>query len=306
MKSKYDAILVGGGHNGLVAAFYLAKAGLDVLVLERRQTVGGPASTIEFFPGYRGAITNSPGSLEPRIVADMRLAEFGLEWVKPDPSVIMRFPDGRFFVGWRDQQRLRDDIARNFSRRDAEAYFDIFAFFDDFARRIQVSLFQPPPTLTELVARLKTPKDEADFATIFFGSIREFLEQRLESDALRTSVAMMSTGGAAVAPSTPGTPMALLQRPMSLFSSTIEAVHDPRRQVLRGSTGLPRGGMGSITAAMRKALEAEGVTINTGAEVSSIRVAASGEVRGVALANGDTFDAGIVLSNLHPATTLVR
>lgn len=301
---RYDAIIVGGGHNGLVAAFYLARAGRRVLVLERREQVGGPASTIEFFPGYRGAITNSPGSLEPRIVADMELERHGLRWAKPDPSVIMPFPDGRFFVGWRDQAKLKELIARDFSRKDAEAYFEIFRFFDDFARRIRVSLFEPPPTLQDLIARLRTPEDEADFATIFFGSIRDFLEQRLESDALRTSVAMLSTGGAAVAPSTPGTPMALLQRPMSMFSSSVSGTHDPRTQVLRGSTGLPLGGMGSITAAMRRGLEAMGVIIRTGAEVAGIRVDSGGRAQGVHLANGDEFDAPVVLSNLHPTTTL--
>lgn len=303
---RHDAIIVGGGHNGLVAAFYLARAGQRVLVLERREQVGGPASTIEFFPGYRGAITNSPGSLEPRIVAEMELERHGLAWVKPDPSVIMPFPDGRFFVGWRDQAKLKELIARDFSRHDAEAYFDIFRFFDDFARRIGVSLFAPPPSLQELVARLKTPEDEADFATIFFGSIRDFLEARLESDAICTSVAMLSTGGAAVAPSTPGTPIALLQRPMSMLSSAISGTHDPRTQVLRGSTGLPLGGMGSITAAMRRAAEALGVEIRTGVEVAGIRVDSAGRAKGVHLANGDEFDAPVVLSNLHPRTTLVK
>ncbi len=304
--ARYDAIIVGGGHNGLVAAFYLARAGQRVLVLERRTQVGGPASTVEFFPGFRGAITNSPGSLEPRIVTDMRLEDHGLAWAKPDPSVIMPFPDGRFFVGWRDQARLKELIARDFSRRDAENYFDIFRFFDDFARRMRVSLFEPPPSLPDLVARLRTPEDEADFATIFFGSIRDFLEQRLESDEMRTSVAMLSTAGAAVAPSTPGTPIALLQRPMSMFSSATTGTHDPRNQPLRGSTGLPLGGMGSITAAMRRALEALGVTLRIEAEVAGIRVDTLGRVQGVHLANGDEFDAPVVLSNLHPATTLVK
>jgi phytoene dehydrogenase-like protein len=304
--ASHDAIIVGGGHNGLVAAFYLARAGQRVLLLERRGQVGGPASTIEFFPGYRGAITNSPGSLEPRIVADMELERHGLRWARPDPSVIMPFPDGRFFVGWRDQARLKELIARDFSKHDAEAYFGIFRFFDDFARRIRVSLFEPPPTLQELVGRLRTAEDEADFATIFFGSIRDFLERRLESDAIRTSIAMLSTGGAAVAPSTPGTPMVLLQRPMSMFSSTATGAHDPRNQVLRGSTGLPLGGMGSITEAMRRAVEALGVEIRTDVEVAGITVDGSGAARGVHLANGDEHAAPIVLSSLHPVTTLLR
>jgi phytoene dehydrogenase-like protein len=305
MKGRYDAIVIGGGHNGLVAAFYLARAGQSVLVLERRDQVGGPASTIEFLPGYRGAITNSPGSLEPKIVADMQLEVHGLRWVKPDPAVLMPFPDGRFFVGWRDQARVRDTIARTFSARDADAYPRVFEFFNDFARRLGVSLFEPPPSFAELTSRLKTPQDEADFARIFFGSIRDLLEDQLESEELRTAIAMLSMAGA-VAPSMPGTAVALLQRPMSLFSSNAAGTHDPRNQPLRGSTGLPLGGMGSITEAMRRSVEALGVTVRTGAAVKDIVVSADGSVTGVALADGSEFRAPLVLSNLDARTTLLR
>lgn len=302
-RSAYDAIVVGGGHNGLVAAFYLAEAGSRVLVLERRERVGGPVATVEFFPGYRSAMTNSPGSLEPKIVHDMALESHGLRWIKPDPAVVMPFPDGRFFVGWRDQNKTRE-MLRRFSARDAEAYARVFAFFDDFARRIGVSVFEPPPSYAELAARLKTPQDEADFATIFFGSIRDFLDRRLESDEVKAAIAMLSTGGA-VSPSTPGSPLQLLLRPMSLASSRAQGTHDPRTQPLRGSTGLPYGGMGSIIDAMEAAIRAKGVTILTNAAVEAIRVGADGAVKGVALANGDEYTAPVVLSNLDPRTTLL-
>lgn len=302
---RYDAILVGGGHNGLVAAFYLARAGLKVLVLERRPIVGGPAATVEYFPGYFGAITNSPGSVEPKIVADMELERFGLKWIKPDPAVVMPFPDGKIFVGWRDQAKLHAAIARDFSARDAEAFPKLFKFFDDFAARIKVSLFEPPPTLAQLAARLKTPTDEEDFATIFFGTIRDMVERYFESEEVRTSVAMMAGAVGVAGPSTPGTPIALLMRPMSLFSTTVRAFHDPRNQPLRGSTGLPLGGMGSIVASMRRSLEALGVTIKTEAAVAHIMVGGDGAVRGVTLADGTEFTAPIVVSNLHPRTTLV-
>ena len=302
--SRYDVIVAGGGHNGLVAAFYLARAGKRVLVLERRGAVGGPAAPVEFFPGYRGAMTNSPGSLEPRIVADMELEKLGLRWVKPDPAVVMPFPSGRIFVGWRDQAKLRTQMARDFSPRDAEAYPKLFAFFDDFARRLKVSLFEPPPSLAELVARLRSPRDEADFARIFFGSIRDYVEEHLESDEIRTAIAMLSLPGA-VAPSTPGTPVALLQRPMSMFSSSGQAEHDPRNQPLRGSTGLPLGGMGSIAEAMRRAIERHGAEVRVGAPVARILVDTANAIRGVALADGSEFRAPVVLSNIHPRTTLI-
>ena len=296
--------MAGGGHNGLVAAFYMARAGLSVLVLERRSVVGGPVGPVEFFPGFRGAMTNSPGSVEPKIVADMSLDRFGLRWVKPDPSVLMAFPGGRFFVGWRDQARVHDHIARTFSRRDADAYADVFEFFNDFARRIKVSIFEPPPSLAELAARLETPQDQADFATIFFGTIGDFLVQRLESDELQAAIAMLA-GSGVVAPSTPGTPLGLLLRPLSLYSYSISSEHDPRNQPLRGSTGLPLGGMGSIVEAMQRSLESLGVVIKVDAEVARILVGGDGAAAGVALADGTEFKAPIVVSNLHPKTTLL-
>lgn len=305
MRSRYDAVIVGGGHNGLVAAFYLARAGHSVAVLERRGVVGGPAATVEYFPGYRSAITNSPGSLEPKIVSDMKLEEFGLRWAKPDPAVVMPFPDGRFFVGWRDQGKVRDHIARHFSAHDAEAYPKVFEFFNDFARRLQISVLEAPPTIAEIAARLKTPQDEADFATVFFGSIRQFLEQRLETDEIRTAIGMLSMAGA-VGPSTPGTPLALMQRPMSLFSSSFTGLHDPRNQPMRGSTGLPLGGMGAIVEAMEQAIRALGVDILTEAAVSRIDVGADGAARGVVLEDGRDIAAGIVVSNLDPRTTLLK
>lgn len=303
MRSRYDAVVVGGGHNGLVAAFYLARAGYSVAVLERREVVGGPAATVEYFPGYRSAITNSPGSLEPKIVSDMKLDSFGLRWMKPDPAVVMPFPDGRFFVGWRDQGKVREHIARHFSARDAEAYPRVFEFFNDFARRLGISLFDPPPSMADIASRLKTTQDEADFATVFFGSIRHFLEQRLETDEIRTAIAMLSMAGA-VSPSTPGTPLALMQRPMSLVSSNATGLHDPRNQPMRGSTGLPLGGMGAIIEAMEGSIRALGVDVFTETAVRSV-AATGGAAHGVVLEDGREIAADIVLSNLDPRTTLL-
>ena len=97
---KHEVIVVGGGHNGLTCAAYLARAGVDVLVLEQRHIVGGPCAEYEFFPGYRASMTNSPGSLEPKIVADLELERFGLTFTRPNPTLMFPFPDGRAFVGF--------------------------------------------------------------------------------------------------------------------------------------------------------------------------------------------------------------
>jgi phytoene dehydrogenase-like protein len=305
VKRSFDAIVVGGGHNALVASWYLAAAGMSVLVLERRRQPGGLTGPIEFFPGYRGAITNSPGSLEPKIAVDMRLPEFGLRFVKPDPSLVMPFPGGRRFVGWRDPRRTDLEFCK-FSENDGAAYHAIIAFFHDFARRLRISIFDPPPPLSALLAALRTSDDEMDFASIVFGSIKDFLDARLESEEIKALLGMLSLAGGSVGPRTPGTPLALLQRPLSLASTTVTAEHDPRTQPLRGSTGLPIGGMGSVGLAMAASARAQGVTILTESDVKTVLVDDAGRVRGVALASGDEFAAPVVLSNLNPKLTLLR
>jgi phytoene dehydrogenase-like protein len=304
MTEKYDSIVIGGGHNGMVAAHYLAEAGLRVLMLERRPTTGGVTGPVDSLSGLAATVTNSPGSLEPKIVRDMRLEANGLRFVKPDPTVVVPFHGDRAFVGWRDQKRVHEGLER-FSRHDAVAYHEVIEFFNDFARRLGVSLFAPPPRFAELTSRIRTARDEADFAAIMFGSIKEMLDNRLESDEVKTILAMLAQACGNVGPSTPGSPIGLLQRPMSLASSQIAAEHDPRRQPLRGSTGLPVGGMRGIAAAMEQSLRSSGVTIRTSAEVTDIRVGADNRVLGVVLDGGEEIDADIVLSNLNPKTTLL-
>ncbi|MGQ0662828.1 MAG: phytoene desaturase family protein [Pseudomonadota bacterium] len=301
MAESHDAIIIGGGHNGLVAASYLARAGLSVLVLERRHIVGGPCAALEYFPGYRAAVSNSPGSLEPKIVLDMELERFGLRFDRPDPSLLMPYPDGRCFVGWREKSKVVEEL-RKFSEKDATAYYEIFDFLTWFAKRLKVSLFEPPPSLRELVAGVETPEDEEAFGKIMFGSIRDFLDERLESDEVKAILAILSVLHNMVDTRTPGTPYMLLQRPLSLASMSVNAEYDPRLQPLRGSTGLPKGGMGGIAKAMEASLKSVGVKIRTEAEVVGILADETG-VKGVALASGEEIRAGIVLSNLHPKTT---
>lgn len=302
--STYDAIVVGGGHNGLVASYYLAAAGLRTLVLERRDTAGGMASLIEFMPGYRGAMTNSPGSLEPKVVADMRLEEFGLAFAKPDPTVIIPLDGGYTFVGWRDPARVGDQL-RAISPHDAVAYYELLEFFTRFAERLGVSLFQPPPSLAELAGRLRTPQDEDDFARIFLGSIRDILDERLETDQVKTLIAQVANFCGNVSPSTPGSPLGMLFRPLSLASSKLAADHDPRRMPLRGSTGLPIGSMGAVGASMARATAARGTEVRTNQQVERI-LTRDGRVSGVVTATGEEIGASLVLSNVNPKTTLLR
>jgi phytoene dehydrogenase-like protein len=303
VSQRYDAIVVGGGHNGLTAAGYMARDGLKVLVLERRPVVGGPCSPLEFFPGYWGAFTNSPGSLEPKVVHDLELERFGLEFVRADPSVVQPLDHERIFAAWRDRDRFVEELGR-FSSRDAKAYYEFFDFLNRFARTLRVSLFEPPPSLAELTARLTTWQDEEAFGKIFLGSIRDLLDEWFEAEEVKAPLAILSLMSNLVGPSTPGTPAMLLMRPLSLASGTVSGPHDPRVQPMRGSTGLPRGGMGSITKAMRAFLESRGGVVRTDAEVVRILVR-DGAVTGVALATGEELSGRVVVSNLNPRTTLI-
>ena len=302
--NKHEVIVVGGGHNGLSCAAYLARAGVDVLVLEQRHIVGGPCAEYEFFPGYRASMTNSPGSLEPKIVADLELERFGLTFTQPNPTLMFPFPDGRAFIGFRERERVAAQI-RQFSEKDVDGFPALFDFLNRFAERLGVSIFEPPPTLRELGARLKTPEDEEAFAKLFLGSVADLLDEYLESPCLKAPLAQLGVVSNRVGPLSAGSASWLLARPMSLASSCIDLAHDPRRQVLRGSTGLPLGGMGSIVRTMRQSLEEAGGTVRTEARVAQILANDEG-AQGVVLEDGEQIDADIVVSNLNPWTTFLE
>jgi phytoene dehydrogenase-like protein len=303
MDARYDAIVVGGGHNGLTAAGYLARAGLRVVVLERRAVVGGPCSVLEYFPGYRGAFSNSPGSFDPKIIRDLHLQDFGLEFVRPDPYVVHPFPDGRCFAAWRDRTRMVEHL-RRFSAHDAAAYQELLDDLEAFAVRLGVSLFAPPPSLRELAGRLTTPGEEEMFGKLIFGSIQDLVDERFESDEVKAVLTILSLMSSMAGPKTPGTPLMLLHRPLALASRGMEEGYDPARLPLRGSTGLPKGGMGSITQAMSLSVKTAGGEVRTDAPVTKILVEGD-HVVGVALTTGEELRTSVVLSNLNPKTTFL-
>ena len=302
--ATYDALVVGGGHNGLTAAAYLARAGLSVMVLEQREEAGGLCSPLEFFPGYTAAITNSPGSLEPKVVQDLELERFGLAFHKPDPALVYPFPDGSIFVGHRDRDRTLDEV-RKFSEADATVYQDFFTYMEEFAELLNVSVFEPPPPFADLVKNIRGARAEEMFAKIMFGSMQDFVEDWFESSEIRALIASITTVSNLVGPRTPGTVMRAMLRPISLHSSTVTGDHDPRRVVLRGSTGLPIGGMGAIPTSMVKSLVAAGGTVRTNARVAKINVQ-DGRVGGVTLESGEEISADVVLSNANPQVTFLH
>jgi phytoene dehydrogenase-like protein len=303
--ARYDTIVIGGGHNGLVAAAYQARAGRKVLVLERREILGGCAVTEELWPGYRvstGAYLTS--LLQERIVRELELPRYGYQVDAKDPAFFSIFPDGRHFFMWQDRAKTLREIAK-YSRHDAEVYP---AYEDQLERISQVVekllLTTPPhfpPTVLDVVDYLRlagkvsglAAKDIVALVKIFTQSAAEFLDEWFESEQVKVTLATDGVIGANGGPRSPGTAYILLHHCMGGVAGH------------RGLWGFVRGGMGAVPEAIAASARAKGAEIRTSAAVSKILVR-SGRVTGVVLASGEEIDAPVVASNLDPKLTFLR
>ncbi|TDE15849.1 phytoene desaturase family protein [Jiangella asiatica] len=302
---SYDAIVIGTGHSGLVGAWYLAQAGWSVLMLERRDIVGGTCVTEEIFPGYRGSsVANSSHSLDPRIVGDMRLDRFGLRFAHPELGSLTLFTDGRALVPWPDREKRRAELARfAHGQSDLDGYHALLDFYRSVAMRMQVSFYDPAPSLAAVAERFQTPAQQRAFQKVMFGSVADIIEEHLESPELQAFFAGTAVATNFVGPRTPGSGYLLLQRPLWEESMKSVGTHDENDLMMRNAA--PMGGIGAITEAMAAAGRAAGVRIETNAEVVRI-LCTDGRVTGVALADGREFRAPRVLSNANPKLTLTR
>jgi phytoene dehydrogenase-like protein len=305
--SRFEAIVVGGGHNGLVAAAYLGRAGLRTLVIEASPRLGGPAATLEFMPGYFTTVANSPGSLEPKIVEDLELERYGLTFVRPDPTLVHPLDgangDNRLYVGWRDPARNHAQL-ETYAPGEAKRYDAFFTYLQRFADRLGISIFEPPPSLQHLVRNLTKLEDQEAFSRILFGNARDLMDEFELAPETQALIAPLAVVGGQVAPSTPGTPFNLMMRPLSLASLRTAGAGDPRLIPLRGSTGLPVGGMGAIIDALVASLRAHGGEVMSGKPVASI-LSRNGQVRGVVTKAGEEYEAPIVISAISPHTTVL-
>jgi phytoene dehydrogenase-like protein len=299
----YDAIVVGAGHNGLVTAAYLARAGWRVLVLELRGLVGGACVTEPVFPGYRVSTAAYLVSLmQERVVRELDLRRFGYDVLPKDPAYFAPYLDGRHLFMYADQRLTREAIAR-FSPRDAERYAAYEAFIERVARFIEPMLLEAPPnvpprTPQDLQAlgrtawRLlrKRPSELAELARTFSGSAREILDDWFESDELKLALATDGVIGTNGGPASPGTAYVLLHHVMGGVGG------------VRGLWGFVRGGMGALTEALKRSAEVAGAAVLTDSEVSSIDVR-GGRAVGVTLRDGRDFQAPVVVSNADPKRT---
>lgn len=292
----YDVIVVGGGHNGLMAAAYLGRAGRRVAVVEARESLGGPCGTFEFMPGYRCGFANSPGSFEPRFVAELELEKFGLRFASTPLTVIHPFRSSTF-LGWRERPALAEQLDR-FVPGEADRYFGLITKLEELGRNLGVSMYEPSPDIGRIAANV--PASQMDlFNRVFFGSMTQLLDEHLRSPEAKALLAIVGMATNLTPPSAPGSAIGLMLRPISLASSPPLLDDDPRRAPLRGSTGLPIGGMGAIVDALVACCRYHGVDFLVGSPVSRI-THRQGHATGIVTASGHELLADAVLSALNP------
>jgi len=302
----YDAIIIGGGHNGLVTAAYLAKAGKRVVVLERRKMLGGCAVTEEIWPGYRvstGAYLIS--LLQERIVRELELERFGYRVIPKDPAFFSAYPDGRYLFFWRDENKTLNEIAK-FSVRDAENYPKYEAYLESLARVVESLLLVTPPELPprrpsdflewlKLLGRFRKlgPREISGLVKIFTQSAADLLDEWFESPQIKVTLATDGVIGANGGPRSAGTAYILMHHCMGGVGGQ------------RGLWGFVKGGMGAVSEAIAASARASGAEIRTNAPVERVLIR-NGRAYGVALAGGDELHADIVASNLDPKQTFLR
>lgn len=291
--------VVGGGHNGLVAANYLARLGARVTLLEARGSLGGMVGRLEYLPGYFGSITNSPGSLEGRVIEELELERYGLRFVKPDITLLQPTHEG-LFVGWRDQERVAAQLD-SYAPGEASRHRRLVERLDRIGAACGLSLWEQPPSLRQVLARMPA-EVRAEFRQVVLdGSLTELLDGSLRSGAAKAMMMMLALNGQLVSPDAPGSAMGLLLRPISRASST-QDVLGIRDAPLRGSVGLPAGSMGSIVDALALAAHTHGVRLRTHAPVQTLDLNDHGHVSAVVLETGERIEhVDAIVSTVEPS-----
>ena len=305
MAKSYDAIVIGGGHNGLVNAAYLARAGRKVLVLERRELVGGAAVSEQVFPGFTFSVFSYVVSLlRPEIIRDLELPRHGLH-ILPLESTVTPLPNGDYLGQWGDHDQSRRELYRH-SPHDAEAYDAYGQLMHHMAHAVRPILAMMPPDPTSLSPRdlagmlrlgrhMRSlgPKKFNALHKLMTMSAADFLDEWFETDALKATKSASGIIGTFLGPRSPGTAYVLLHHYMGELDGVFRA------------WGFAKGGTGSVSEAIAGAARRFGAEIRTGAAVAKVRVK-HGRATGVVLDNGDEIGARVVVSGLDPRRTFLE
>ena len=303
--NTYDAIIIGGGHNGLVAGAYLARAGKKVVVLERRPIVGGAAVTEEIFPGYKFTEFSYVVSLlRPEIIRDLELPKHGLK-ILPLPSTFTPMENGDYLAAWDDHDLTRREIYRH-SPKDAEAYDEYARVMARAAKAIKpiINLIPPDPSslsIRDLLGLLKvgqyakslSEKELYAIAKLATQSSADLLEEWFETDALKGTKAASGIIGTFLGPRSPGTAYVLLHHYMGEIDGAFRA------------WGFAKNGSGGVSGSILNAAKALGVEIRVDCSVKQVKVK-GGRAVGVVLENGDELDSKVVMSAADPKRTFLQ
>jgi phytoene dehydrogenase-like protein len=299
MTKKYDAVIIGAGHNGLVCAFYLARAGLKVRIVERRGVVGGAAVTEEFHPGFRNSVASYTVSLlQPKVIRDMKLADHGYRVIERPISNFLPQEDGGYLKLGGGLEKTQAEF-RKFSSKDAETLPAYYEALENVADVLRDLALQTPPNLGGGLRTLidgarqgrrlaKMPLDQQrDVLDLFVKSARTFLDSWFESEPVKAAFGFDAVVGNYASPDTPGSAYVLLHHVFGEVNGK------------RGAWGHSIGGMGAITQAMAKVCKAAGVEISLDAPVSRVLVD-GGKAGGVKLESGEEVHAETVIANVGP------
>ncbi|TGT35738.1 NAD(P)/FAD-dependent oxidoreductase [Mesorhizobium sp. M8A.F.Ca.ET.165.01.1.1] len=305
MSKSYDATIVGAGHNGLVNACYLAKAGLSVLVIEKNDWVGGAATSRSHYPGFIYSNCSYVCSLlRPEIIRDLNLPRHGLQILPFEGGAVLT-QDGDALASYRNHDAHRRELER-FSLKDAEAYERYAADLIRQCRFIQPMLMRTPPDPTSFrprdVSELLyigkklhdlTEREMCDMMRFWTMSISDFLDEYFETEVLKAKLSISGIIGTALGPMSPGTAYVLLHHYMGEVDGTI------------GAWGYARGGMGAITQALAQSLQSYGGEIRLNAGLDKFLVT-GGRTVGVVLENGEEIRSRIVVSNMDAKRTFLK